>query len=83
MCMQVCQRQQLQRPQRDPVDLHAAGGLREVRLQRHRVPEASHLRGHAGARVLRQRIQENEDWIPVSIPSVSVCLEITGIEHID
>ena len=49
------------------MDLHAAGGLREVRLQRHRVPEEAHLRGHAGARILRNRLKEDEEWIPVSI----------------
>ena len=49
------------------MDLHAPGGVREVRLQRRRLPEAADLRGPQGRGVLRRRVQEAAGWIRVSL----------------
>ncbi len=66
--IQVCQRRiWLQLPQHHPVDLHAPGHVWEVRLQRLGLPEEAHLRGHEGARGLRQHGHEVQERIPVSI----------------
>ena len=55
-----------QQPQRHPMDLHAPGHVRAIRLQRSWLPEEAHLRGHEGARILRICCQEVQDRIPVS-----------------
>ncbi len=60
----------LQLPQRHRVDLHAPGSLWEIRLQRLGLPEASHLRSHEGARILRKFCSEVQVRIPVSFYAV-------------
>ena len=61
------------------MDLHAPGPLREVRLQRLGLPEASHLRSHEGARILRNRCPEVQVRIPVSLVQVRIPVSLVQV----